>query len=82
MAKTGKAVYLERTNELEVIRPGESCKRKIKCSNLNPKSDVVHGIEIDGDEIAVLVGPKNNPNPNRKILYSFGGLFGGSSTGL
>jgi|SaaInl7_200m_RNA_FD_contig_21_817898_length_359_multi_8_in_0_out_0_1 hypothetical protein len=79
MATVGLAMYLEGSNELEVTRPGESQKRKIKCRNLNPSQLKVHGVHINGDEIWVLTGPKNNPSPNRKYIYSFKSLSGGSS---
>ena len=79
MPKSGTAIYNQRTNELEVIREGESCTRKIKCLNLNPKSEKVHGVEVDGDDIYVLAGPNSNPRPNKKFKYSFRSLSGGSS---
>jgi len=82
MATGGLAIYLEKTNELEIIRPGETAKRKIKCVNLNPNSDKVHGIQIQGDVIWVLAGPKNNPGPNKKYKYQFSSLSGGSSHSL
>mgnify|MGYP003336659280 CR=1 FL=1 len=82
MSKSGIATYNKRTNELEVIREGESTKRKIKCTNLNPKSEKVHGVEIDGDEIYVLAGPNSNDRPNKKYKYSFRSLSGGGSNML
>ena len=79
MGKIGLAMYLEGSNELEVTRPGESNKRRIKCTNLNSKQLKVHGVQVNGDEIWVLTGPKNNSRPNRKYIYSFKSLSGGSS---
>lgn len=34
--KQSIANYLPSSNELEVIRAGETTKRKIKCTNFNP----------------------------------------------
>jgi len=31
MSKSGYATYIESSNELEVIRPGENSTRKIRC---------------------------------------------------
>ena len=82
MPSTGYALYDLAGNRLEVIRPGENSKRYIPCTNLRPQSDKVHGVQVDGDEIWVLVGPLTNPRPNRKILYRFSSLSGGSSRSL
>ncbi len=75
-------MYDPAENLLEVIRPGENSKRYIPCTNLRPQSDKVHGIQVNGDEIWVLVGPLTNPRPNRKFLYRFSSLSGGSSRSL
>lgn len=77
MTSIGFAIYDEARNRLEVVRPGENCTRYINCVNLNPKSDRVFGLQIDGDEIWVLVGPHQNARPNRKIGYRFSSLSGG-----
>ena len=82
MAKTGIARYDERTNTLFVIRPGENSERKIKCRNLNPRAVKVFGVQVEGDEIWVLTGPKTNSRPNRKYIYKFSSLSGGSSRSL
>lgn len=82
MNSTGYAIYLPDTNELEVTRPGENSKRRIRCINLNPSSMKVHGVQVQGDEIWVLVGPHSNPRPNRKYIYRFSSLTGGSSANL
>ena len=82
MANQGCAMYNENTNELEVIRAGENSTRRIRCTNLNPLSMKVHGVQIDGDEIWVLAGPPSNPRPNRKFLYLFSSLSGGSSRSI
>jgi hypothetical protein len=82
MASTGYAMYDAGTNQLEVIRPGENMTRHIRCTNLNPDSVKVHGVQINGDEIWVLVGPKSNPRPNRKYIYNFSSLAGGSNTSI
>ena len=74
--KIGIARYDERSNT------GENSERKIKCTNLNPKSVKVFGVQVDGDEIWVLTGPKTNSRPNRKYIYKFSSLSGGRSTGL
>lgn len=80
MATTGLAMYLPESNELEVVRPGENTKRRIKCTNLNNKAEKVFGVEVKGNEIWVITGPKNNSTPNRKYQYLFSSLSGGSST--
>lgn len=80
--KKGCALYDAVRNELEVVRPGESITRRIKCVNMRPEQDRVFGLEIDGDDIWLLIGPKNNQRPNRKINYKFSSLSGGSSRGL
>jgi hypothetical protein len=49
---------------------------------MRPEQDRVFGLEIDGDDIWLLIGPKNNQRPNRKINYKFSSLSGGSSRGL
>jgi hypothetical protein len=82
MAMTGLALYDSIKNRLEVIRKGESMKRYIACTNIRPPHDKVHGIQVDGDDIWVLVGPSTNPRPNRKFLYRFSSLSGGSSRSL
>ncbi len=69
-------------NRLAVTRPGENLTRYIPCINLNPVSMKVHGVQINGDEIWVLVGPTTNPRPNRKIIYRFSSLTGGGSSNL
>ena len=71
MTTEGYALYDESTNSLEVMRPGENMTRRIPCTNLNPSSNRVHGVQIHGDEIWVLVGPPTNPRPNRKYVYRF-----------
>ncbi len=80
--KSGLAIYNESANRLEVVRPGESSTRHIPCTNLRPAEVRVFGVQVEGDEIWVLVGPKHNQRPNRKILYRFSSLSGGSSAGL
>ena len=82
MGKSGIARYDERSNSLFVIRDGESRERKIKCTNLNPKAVKVFGVQVEGNEIWVLTGPKTNSRPNRKYIYKFSSLSGGSSKGL
>ena len=77
MASMGHAIYDETRNRLEVVRPGENTTRYIICTNLNPKSFRVFGLEIDGDNIWVLIGPHQNSRPNRKIGYRFSSLSGG-----
>jgi hypothetical protein len=79
MASAGYAIYDPDQNRLEVVRPGENSTRYIRCTNLNPNSDHVFGVQIEGDEIWVLVGPKQNQRPNRKIGYRFSSLSGGHS---
>ncbi|MCZ8019039.1 hypothetical protein [Novosphingobium sp.] len=79
MSGAGYALYDQSQNRLEVIRPGESMKRYIPCTNIRPPHDKVHGVQIDGDDIWVFVGPSTNPRPNRKFLYRFSSLSGGSS---
>jgi len=81
MSKTGYATYIESSNELEVIRPGENSTRKIRCTGLNPNRDYVKGIEIHGDEIWVLTSNSKSTRPNRKFIYKFSSLSGGSSAG-
>jgi hypothetical protein len=82
MPSAGYAIYKEDRNELEVIRPGENMKRTIHCTNLNPASVKVHGVQVQGDEIWVLVGPHSNPRPNRKYIYRFSSLAGGASQNI
>ena len=82
MKSEGYATYDAATNSLEVIRPVENTTRRIPCSNLNPSSNRVHGVQIHGDEIWVLVGPPGNSRPNRKFIYRFSSLPGGASSGL
>lgn len=82
MPSSGYAMYDPAGNRLEVIRPGESSKRYIPCTNIRPPHDKVHGVQVDGDDIWVLVGPSSNPRPNRKFLYRFSSLSGGSSRSL
>jgi hypothetical protein len=82
MAKSGIAMYDVQQNRLEIIRDGENMKRYITCTNLRPNYDRVHGVQVNGDEIWVLVGPPTNPRPNRKFIYRFSSLSGGSSTSL
>src|SRR5262245_55623116 len=81
MTKQGIARYDESRNELEVIRPGESSPRRIRCTNLDPRSKKVWGVEVHDDQIWVLASERGNQRPNRKYIYSFKSLGGGSSTG-
>lgn len=82
MGSASYALYDPINNRLEVTRKGESMKRYIPCTNIRPPHDKVHGIQVDGDDIWVLVGPNSNPRPNRKFLYRFSSLSGGSSRSL
>lgn len=82
MPSSGYAMYDAASNRLEVIRPGENTKRYIRCTNIRPPHDKVRGVQVDGDDIWVLVGPSSNPRPNRKFLYRFSSLSGGSSRSL
>jgi hypothetical protein len=82
MSSTGYASYDPAKNQLEVIRPGENMTRTIRCTNLDPAAMKVHGVQVNGDEIWVLVGPHTNPRPNRKIVYHFSSLSGGASSAL
>jgi hypothetical protein len=75
----GYAQYDADRNRLEVIRPGENMTRYIPCINLRPNADKVHGVQISGDEIWVFTGPLTNPRPNKKFIYRFSSLSGGSS---
>jgi hypothetical protein len=82
MKSAGYALYDALANRLEVIRPGESIKRQIPCLNIRPPHDTVHGIQVDGDDIWVFVGPRGNPRPNRKVKYRFSSLTGGGSRSI
>jgi hypothetical protein len=82
MGSAGCALYDANRNRLEVIRPGESMKRYIPCTNIRPPHDRVHGVQVDGDDIWVLVGSSTNPRPNRKFLYRFSSLSGGGSRSI
>lgn len=73
------ARYDESSNCLVVVRAAESIERRIKCTNLSPGSFRVYGLEIDGDAIDVLVGPKASRRPDRRFRYFFSSLRGGSS---
>lgn len=75
---TGYAIYDANTNRLEVTRPGESMTRYIPCTNLQPGQDRVFGVQVEGDDIWVLIGPMQNQRPSRKLLYKFSSLSGGS----
>lgn len=77
MTSKGHAVYDQAQNRLEIVRSGENTTRYIKCVNLDPKSVRVFGVQIDGDDIWVLVGPHQNQRANRKIGYRFSSLSGG-----
>jgi hypothetical protein len=79
---SGYAVYDASNNRLDVIRPTENTTRYIKCNNLNPDFEKVFGVEIHGDEIWVIVGPQNNPRPNKKYIYFFSSLSGGGSRSI
>jgi len=81
-SRIGTATYFASSNELEVIRPGESTPRRIRCHNLNQGSLRVHGVQVDGDAIHVLAGPRSNPRPDRKFIYFFSSLSGGGSSRL
>jgi hypothetical protein len=82
MTSIGYAQYDATHNRLEIVRPGENCTRYINCTNLNPRSDRVFGVQVDGDEIWVLVGPVQNQRPTRKIGYRFSSLNGGHGAAL
>ena len=79
MSTPGYATYDPLKNQLQILRPGETITRFIACTNFNPRVDKVHGVQINGDEIWLVVGPLNNPRPNRKFLYRFSSLIGGAS---
>ncbi len=78
----GYAVYDSQKNQLQVVRPNETTKRYINCTNFRPNQDQVFGVEVHGDEIWLLVGPLSNQRPNRKIIYRFSSLSGGGSAGI
>lgn len=78
----GIARYDERNNRLIVIRKGENSERHIPCTNFNPNGDKYFGVETNGDEIYLLVGPINGSRPNRKIIYKFSSLGGGGSKSI
>ena len=82
MAKDGIARYDRHSNSLFVTRPKENRERRIRCTNLNPKAVKIFGVHVNGDEIWVLTGPKTNSRPNRKYIYKFSSLSGGSSKSL
>ena len=75
----GYAIYDGNRNRLEIVRPNESMTRYIPCTNLRPEQERVFGVQIMGDEIWVLTAPHNNQRPNKKFIYSFSSLSGGSS---
>lgn len=79
MEQIGLATYDRASNSLDVVRPGESFTRRIPCYNIYPQNERVFGIQVAGDDIWVLVGPKNNPRPDRRVCYQFSTLSGGSS---
>jgi hypothetical protein len=82
MASQGYAIYNADTNELEVIRAGENLKRRIRCTNIDPRSMKVHGVTVEGNEIWVFTGPLTNTRPNKKFLYLFSSLTGGSNRSI
>jgi hypothetical protein len=82
MSSQGYATYIADTNELEIVRSGESMRRRIHCTNIDPRSVKVHGVTVEGNEIWVFTGPVSNPRPNRKVLYLFSSLSGGSSRSI
>ena len=82
MNSIGHAIYDQTRNRLEVVRAGENFTRYINCVNLEPKSVRVFGVQIDGDEIWVLVGPNQNQRANRRIGYRFSSLSGGHGSAL
>lgn len=82
MRQQGYASYRPDNNTLEIIRSGENATRIIRCANLNPKADRVHGVEVRGDDIVVYVGPYNNPRPTHTRIYSMMSLSGGSRSCL
>lgn len=82
MQLQGTARYIQSGNELEVVRPGEVHSRRIRCINLDPNEVNVFGVQIEDDEIWVLAGPTNNQRPDRKYVYRFSSLTGGSRYGL
>ncbi|HRJ94987.1 hypothetical protein [uncultured Thiothrix sp.] len=79
MASKGQALYNQKDNCLNVIRPSEHIKRHINCSNINPEKMKVHYVEVDGDDIWVFVSAHSNSRPDRKVLYHFSSLSGGGS---
>lgn len=77
------ARYDQSKNRLIVMRKGENIERYIPCNNFNPNGgDKFFGVEVNGDEIYLLVGPKTNSRPNKKIIYKFSSLSGGSSKSI
>lgn len=77
MRHQGYAMYNATNNTLEVIRPGENATRVIRCAQIYPDRERVHGVAIEGDSILVYVGPYNNPRPTHTRIYSFMSLGGG-----
>jgi hypothetical protein len=66
-------------NSLIVVRRGESFERQIRCLNLSSLRHKVFGIEINGDAIDLMVGPRFSRRPDRRIRYFFSSLSGGST---
>lgn len=77
MSHLGYATYNAANNTLEVVRPGENTTRIIRCAQIYPDHERVHGVAIDGDDIVVYVGPLTNPRPTHTRIYSFMSLNGG-----
>ena len=81
MKPSGTAVYDASRNELKVFRESDASNRTIRCTNLNPKKDLVKGVQVEGDEIWVLTNTNTYDRPNRKFIYNFKSLSGGASAG-
>lgn len=79
---SGYAVYDPIKNQLQVVRRGENVTRYVSCTNFHPSSEKVYGVEVDGDEIWLLIGPPQNGRPQRKLGYRFSSLAGGYGRSL
>jgi len=78
----GYAMYNAANNTLEVIPPGARTRRVIRCAQIRPEHEQVHGVVIDGDAIRVYVGPYDHPRPTHACTYSFTSLGEGVRTAL
>ena len=70
-------MWNESREELTITRPNGQ-NYKVRNASILAGSQRVFGVETIGNEVHVLTGPSNNPQPNRRLKFNDSGMYLGS----